>query len=654
MPGSARNLRRHLAFSLLRHFTPHMRKIFALFLVPAAVFAQDKPNILWITAEDMSATLGCYGDDYAITPNIDKLAGQGVRYTHAFATAPVCSPARSTLITGVYATSLGTQRLRSMFPIPERVRGFPGYLRKLGYYATNNVKTDYNCAEHARLIEESWDESSETAHWRGKKDGQPFFHVFNDMTSHQSRSMVWPYAEFEQKVASQLSPEQLHDPAKAPIPPYYPDTPVIRQTVARFYDCVTAMDKHVGEMLGQLDEDGLTDNTIVFFYSDHGSGMPRHKRNLQDTGMHVPLIIRFPEKWSHLAPAKPGETVDRLVSFVDFAPTVLSILGVEIPAHMQGVPFLGEAAGEPRRYVFGARDRVDEAFDLARSVRDKKWLYIRNFMPHISYHQPTAWPGQGEIRQEITRIAEAGELQPGPQQNYAGPTKAIEELYDTEADPLCLENLAENPEFAGELNRLRSEQLYWSLETADVGFLPESIAASLADETPLLDLHDPDLLAEVRDAAEITSRGIDGKLDAIAALQSERPAVRYWGAVGLRVLGKHALDAERHLGAALSDESAAVRIEAAGALVELSGAQAGLTILGEEVESDNLISALHACRTIELLGTRAASLRPQVERVSAKCKKGMGQVVNPLIPGKTDEFMFLGFSADAFLAKLDG
>ncbi|MEM7012264.1 MAG: sulfatase, partial [Verrucomicrobiota bacterium] len=414
-----------------------MRKILTCltFLASAAAAAaEDRPNILWYTAEDMSPVLGCYGDDYSYTPNIDKLASEGVRYTNAFATAPVCSPARSTLITGVYATSMGTQRLRSQFPIPKNIVGFPKYLRDLGYYTTNNVKTDYNCAQHQRLIDESWDEVSENAHWSGKKEGQPFFHIFNDMDSHQSRSMVWPYQDFVDKIRSQLPKDLHHDPAKAPIPPYWPDTEITRREQARFYDCVSVMDKHFGEMLEQLEKDGLADNTIVFFYSDHGSGMPRHKRNLQDTGMHVPLIIRFPEKWKHLAPAAPGETVDQLVSFVDFAPTMLSILGVDIPEYMMGTAFLGEQAGEPREYVYGARDRVDEAADLSRSVRDKRWLYIRNFMPHISPNQPCFWPGQGDIRKEIHELADAGKIaKDTPAWAYAGPRKAREELYDTDA-----------------------------------------------------------------------------------------------------------------------------------------------------------------------------------------------------------------------------
>ncbi|MEE3218890.1 MAG: sulfatase, partial [Planctomycetota bacterium] len=272
--------------------------------------AEESPNILWITAEDMSAVLGCYGDDYATTPNIDRLAEQSVRYTHAFATAPVCSPSRSCLITGCYAPSLGTQQMRSAFPIPTHMQGFPALLRRRGYYTSNNVKTDYNTANWKQITAASWNESSNNGHWRNREDkSRPFFSVFNLMTSHQSRSMVWPHARFVKEVQSRLAAGEIHDPAQAPLPPYYPDTPVVRRTVARFYDCVTAMDKEVGALLKQLADDGLAEDTIVFFFSDHGTGLPRHKRARLDSGMHVPLLIRFPDKFKHLAAAKPGESL---------------------------------------------------------------------------------------------------------------------------------------------------------------------------------------------------------------------------------------------------------------------------------------------------------------------------------------------------------
>ena len=276
-----------------------MRRLILSFLLSlgATVSAAERPNILWITAEDMSPVLGCYDDQFAVSPNIDRLAKESVRYTRAFASAPVCSPSRSCLITGCYPPSLSTQQMRSGFAIPKSMRGFPEHLRARGYYTSNNVKTDYNTGNYADIIRHSWNESSATAHWRKRPDEkQPFFSIFNLMTSHQSRSMVWPYERFKKDVQSRLSVSEIHDPTKVPLPPYYPDTPLIRRELARFYDCVTAMDKEVGVILQQLEDDGLADNTIVFFYSDHGNGMPRHKRALLDSGMHVPLLIRFPKK----------------------------------------------------------------------------------------------------------------------------------------------------------------------------------------------------------------------------------------------------------------------------------------------------------------------------------------------------------------------
>ena len=371
---------------------------------PIAV-AGERPNILWITTEDMSPNLGCYGDPNARTPNIDALAKRSVRYTHAFASAPVCSPARSCLITGMYATSLGTQRLRSQFPIPKEVRGFSAYLRDTGYYCSNNVKTDYNIRDEAAFIKDAWDESSVTAHWKNRKTNQPFFAVFNSTTTHQTRTGVWPHEQFEKEVASKLTTEERHDPAKLTLPPYYPDTPLARKAWARYHDCITAMDKEVGALLNELETAGAAQNTIVFFFSDHGMGMPRGKRTLQDSGMQVPLLIYFPEKWKHLAPAQAGVTTDRLVSFVDFAPTVLSLLGIEAPNYMQGSAFLGAAAAKAREYTFGARDRVDEAFDVARSARGSRWLYIRNYMPHLSWMQPEGFSDNLDFRREFKLLA---------------------------------------------------------------------------------------------------------------------------------------------------------------------------------------------------------------------------------------------------------
>ena len=602
-----------------------------------------RPNILWITVEDMSANLGCWGDRYALTPNLDRLAAQSVRYTNVYATAPVCSPVRSCLITGCYATSLGTMNLRSRFPVPREMTGFPAILRRAGTFCTNNVKTDYNTANEPAIVEASWDACSSKAHWRARQPGQPFFAVFNDMVTHQSRTMVWPYEQFQRQVQSQLGPGERHDPAKAPVPPYYPDTPVIRRTIARTYDCITAMDKHVGSLLRELDDAGVADDTIVFFYSDHGAGLPRHKRALYDSGLHVPLLIRFPKNHQHLAPAAPGSTVDRLVSFVDFPPTVLSLLGLDIPDYMQGTPFLGRAAGKPRRYVYGARDRVDEASDLARSVRDERFLYIRTFMPHLSWHQPSAWPGQGEIRKEITRLAAEGKLS-GPQLAYAGPTRPIEELYDCRADPQQLHNLADAPAHKTVLERMRAALADWMRETHDVGFLAEAdMAERSRGSTPYALARDARRYPQERilAAADLAGRGPAVLEKQIALLADADASVRYWAAVGLRAQGAAANSARHALVKALDDPSRSVRIEAAGALAALGHGDRALPLLIRELSSRAPCAPVHAARTLEMLGEKA---RPVLADMQAAAKAVRDK--------KGDGAMFIRFALNAALEKL--
>ena len=635
------------------------------FVAPAADAAEGKPNILWITAEDMSPTLGCYGDEYATSPNIDRLATESVRYTHAFATAPVCSPSRSCLITGCYAPSLGTHQMRSAFPIPEFMTGFPSELRQqLDYYTTNNVKTDYNTANWEKIVAASWNESSDTAHWRKRSDeqnDQPFFSVFNLMTSHQSRTMVWPYEQFQSDVQSRLSADEKHDPGTVPLPPYYVDTPVVRRELARYYDCVTAMDQEVGRILEQLESDGLADNTIVFFYSDHGSGMPRHKRALFDSGMHVPLLIRFPEKWRHLAPANPGETLDRLVSFVDFGPTVLSLAGAEIPDFMQGQPFLGDADTEPREFVYGHRDRVDEVRDLARSVRDKRWLYIRNFMPHLGYNQPTSWPDQGAIRHEFYRLTDR-EKMTDAQWQFAGPTRPVEELYDCQADPLNLNNLANDPQQNERLSKLRDTLFDHLFATRDFGFIAESEAWRMTSGTTPWGLTrgygtsqeqenaTGSVISSISAAFSFSAKGQERDL---SLMLSGETYTGYWDAIALNSVADISAVEKTQLSKKLNHTSAAIRIEAANTLIRHGHPEAALEQLITELASDDLTSVLHTIRTVEMLPKPPAEAVPAVEKLIARCEIIRPPDTPPTVvtAGDQDLAMFIMMSANAFLKK---
>ncbi len=608
----------------------------------------DRPNILWITVEDMSPSLGCYGDTYAATPNIDKLAAESVRYTHVFATAPVCSPVRSCMITGVVASSLGTPNLRSKMPIPKKMTGFPSYLRAAGYYCTNNVKTDYNTSNAPAIIKASWDQCSSKAHWRGRKAGQPFFAIFNDMVTHQSRTMVWPYAKFAKDIRAKLPAAQRHDPDTAPLPPYYPDTPTTRRTVARYYDCITTMDRNVGRILKELADDGLADETIVFFYSDHGAGLPRHKRLLLDSGTRVPLLIRFPAKYQHLAPATGGKTVDRLLSFVDFPPTVLGLVGLPVPDYMQGKAFLGAEAAPPRTHVYGARDRVDEAFDLARSVRDDNWLYIRNYMPHLSYNQPSWYSDQGEIRQDITVLAKAGRLTTAAQKHYAGPTRAREELYDTANDPHQINNLAESPAHTQRLAAMRKLLRKWMIDTRDLGLLPEwDMARRAGRSTPYAMARAARgyPLETILAAAELVGAGPAAMPRQITLLGHADSAVRYWAVVGLRALGDKARLAVPALTKALADDSPVVRVEVAWALVDLGpGEQAdALNVLRKALADRDGRVALRAARALQMLGPKAKPALTAMKRALATSKRGRG-----------DSAMFIRFSLDPAVKVLSG
>lgn len=576
--------------------------------------APSRPNIVWITAEDMSATMGCYGDPQADTPHLDAMAAESTRYTHAFATSPVCSPSRACLINGLIATAQGTHPMRSEFPLPDAMLGFPKWLREAGYYTSNNVKTDYNSAAEGRIIRASWDANGPEADWRGRDEGQPFFAIFNLMTTHQTRTMVWPEEQFRREVQSRLPARRRQDPATVRLPPYYPDTPLVRRYVARYYDCVAVMDAEVGEILGRLRADGLEGDTIVFFYSDHGSGMPRHKRVLHDSGMHVPLLIRFPERFREAAPTAAGGSDDRLVSFEDFGPTVLSLAGVpRLPSFMRGRPFLGPLSAEPRDYVYGHRDRVDEAVDMARSIRSRDFLYIRTYMPHLSWNQPYAFGDQSPLRGEFEGLAASGEVDAAVR-GFVSPRRPREALFDCQRDPDNLVNLidsAEHRAIAAELRRRLRDEL---LATRDLGFVPEiemwshstgDDGAAIpplrwAQATPAERWRD-----RLRGASLVGRSPTDEPQvgDTIVRLFGDPDAsVRYWAAVACSAAEAIPDAVLQRLRRAADDPSLAVRVEAAGALAAHGEEGLADETFDELLRSDDETVLLHTARTLERLG----------------------------------------------------
>jgi len=431
-----------------------------------------RPNILWLSAEDISPDLGCYGDGYATTPHIDALARKSVRYDRAYSHSGVCAPSRSGIITGMYPTAIGTHHMRCSGVPPAGVKCFPEYLRAAGYYCTNNRKTDYQF----EAPRSAWDESSDRAHWRNRPQGTPFFSVVNFTVCHESQ--VRSRAP-ELLARIEALGDDRHDPAEVDLPPYHADTPATRRDWAQYYDVITLMDKEVGQVLAELDGEGLAEDTIVWFWGDHGRGLTRGKRWLYESGTRIPLLIHVPEKWRDwVRPGDPsslaGGTRDDLVSFIDFAPAMLSLAGVPIPEHMQGQAFLGREERPPRTYVYGARDRMDETYDLIRAVRDKRFRYLRNYMPYVSYAQEIEYMDLMPMAQDLRRLHREGQLDEA-QARWFAPRKPLEELYDVDADPHEVNNLAEAPAYREDLLRLRRAHETWMADTGDVGLIPEPI-----------------------------------------------------------------------------------------------------------------------------------------------------------------------------------
>ncbi len=571
----------------------------------AADTQSDRPNILWITCEDTSPDFGCYGDSYAVTPNVDRLAAQGTRYNLCFSHAPVCAPSRSGLILGMYPTTVGSHHMRSQVPPRADWRTYSSYLREAGYYCTNNSKTDYNFP----VPKDAWDENGPKAHFRNRPNkSQPFFAIFNDTVSHESQSR--PTEQQYAKNTRRLTPEQRHDPAKAKLPAYLPDTPVVRKNWAICYDNVTAMDYTVGDLLAQLEADGLADNTVVFFYGDHGRGLTRGKRWLYDSGTRVPLVIRWPGK------IKPQTVSDDLVAFVDLGPTVLSIAGIKPPANMQGQPLLGKyQAPTPREYVYGARDRMDERIDMFRSVRDKQFKYIRNYMPWQPYAQHIDYMTQMPMYQELVRLRAAGVLHGAPAL-WMAKSKPVEELYDCVADRDEVVNLAEKPEHRATLERMRAESKRWMIETNDLGLLPEALMLDRMAADPngwREKIVASGLLKRLAEVESLFHVDESATAKLVELSRDPEPAIRYWAVTGLRQRAVSASNPElfRKL---VTDESPLVRIAAADQLGELGKHDEGMPILIEALKHDNFAVAHSAALALDSWGEHA---RPALSALQA-------------------------------------
>jgi uncharacterized sulfatase len=573
------------------------------YLSPTETLADDRPNILWLSTEDIGPEIGCYGDPDAVTPNIDAFAKQGMIYDYAWSNYPVCAPARTTIIGGMYAACNGAGNMRSGVVIPDGVQLFPKYLREAGYYCTNATKEDYNYL----ATEDTWDQSNGKAHYRNRKDGQPFFAVFNYTGTHESKIRKRPHTP-------------VIDPASVTLKSYWPDIPEVRQDLAQYHDNITTMDKWVQKHLDQLEKSGQADNTIVIFFGDHGGGMPRHKRFAGDSGQRVPFIVHVPEKLKSHAGSDfaPGSHLKRPVGFIDLAPTMLSIAGIKPKEFMQGHAFLGAHQAAAPKYLYGLRDRMDERPDTSRAVRDEKYIYVRNYMPHVPAGQFIGYQQETNTTRIWNEMFKAGKLNEVQSQFWKN--HPAEELYDLESDPEETVNLVKSDEHKEVLERFRAEHRASMIRFGDLGLIPEAILLDFgqAKKSRRLVLEDPDQfpLTEIFEIANLAANpepGDEEKLKA-AAMRSSA-SVRYWGAMGMLIDGQSGFDGyAESLSVLVKDDCASVAIVAAEAMARFG--DDGQRTVGIETlkklsdkTNSNYYASIHALNAVDRLNLGAEEMQ---------------------------------------------
>ncbi|MDP4680265.1 MAG: sulfatase-like hydrolase/transferase, partial [Cyclobacteriaceae bacterium] len=523
------------------------------------------------------------------------------------APAPVCAPTRSSIITGVFANSLGTHQMRSSYPIPKGFKFYPKYLREAGYYCTNQSKEDYNTINQ----KDAWNESGKEASYNNRQEGQPFFHIYNFTISHES------------SVHKSIPTDELrHDPKKVPIPPYHPRTEAMEHDWAQYYDKVEDLDTKVGEVLAEIEEAGLTENTIIFYYSDHGGVLGRSKRFMYESGLKVPLIVSIPKKYQYLAEEMSGSTTDRFVNLLDMAPTVLNLIGSNIPDYMQGKPFLGKNTKKAES-SFGFRGRMDERFDLVRTVRNKEYRYIKNYMPHRIYGQYIEYLWRAPSMKSWEQAYLNGEL--NETQSAFWKEKPAEELYNIKDDPHNINNLAADPELSKVLADLRKECQNWQRNIIDVGFIPEPMIERISADTPMYDYVRKDVFPfdRIMETANMATTRNPDHIDELAErLNDSNPIVRYWALVGFAILSDQAnlpLDKIRGL---INDEEISVRIVASEVLYKTGEKEAALTTLIDCLGSELMMARTMALNVLALMGEESRPALSAVQMVAGKTISG--------------------------------
>ncbi|WP_339707393.1 sulfatase [uncultured Kriegella sp.] len=518
-----------IGFKVQKHITFHcLSVIFALLGSCTTTSDQDlqPPNIVWITSEDNSKHyMKLFDDNGVATPNIKALAETGLVFNKCFSNAPVCSVARSTLISGCYAPRVGAQYHRKLqkVPMPENVLMFPTYLRAAGYHTSNNSKEDYNFFKNDSV----WDESSKTASWKNRNGRQPFFHVFNIGTTHESS------LHFNKTQMTTNKTETNTD--LFTVQPNHPDTELFNYTNARYRDNIVKMDRQVGEVVAELKEEGLLDNTFIFYFGDHGGVLPGSKGYLYETGLHVPLVVHIPNKYAHLVASEIGSTLETFVSFIDFAPTVLNLAGVAIPNAIDGKPFLGKSVKADNRVLrnetYSYADRFDEKYDMVRAVRKGKYKYIRNYQPFNFDGLMNNYRYKQLAYQEWAELYHKGKLSEIQAQFFK--PRAPEQLFDVEADPYETQNLAQKADFADILKEMRQKLIDWTEEMPDLSFFPEHFLIKNAIENPVaFGQANKNNIQKYRTIADLSLTNFANAKAALrTSLQSEHPWERYWALI---------------------------------------------------------------------------------------------------------------------------
>lgn len=577
-----------------------------IFFTALSIAAQENknPNILWITSEDNSASwIGCYGNKYAETPHIDQLAKEGFQYMNTYANAPVCAAQRSTWITGIMSLSMGTHNMRSFYKIPnEKIQYYPELLKDAGYYTANFKKMDYNIG--GKKGEDVWDNPN-PVDWSALKKNQPFFQVINLGNSHESKA----FGEVD---------NTAHNPKDVELAKYHPDVPDVRKNYAKYFDAIHEMDSDVGAKLKKLKEFGLEENTIVIYVSDHGGVLPRSKRFLFANSLHCPLVVKIPEQFKSLYPEKkPGSKVDRLVSFVDMPKTWISVAGGHIPEVMQGNIFLGDGTEKEDEYSFAFRGRMDERIDNARALMDKKYLYIKNYMPYVPWmqHLTYLW-GMKATQAWVKEVEEerANELQA----RFFKPKQWVEELYDMEQDPDCAVNLALEKKHQKRLKKMRTALHQKQLKYFDGGLLPETEMQRLAAlyKTTVYDLiRNPkqfDFIGAI-ELADIAMEQDPKNLKILrTSLDSPNLEIRYWATIGCFLLeDSYAGDKM------LNDESHEISAMASWLLIKTGDEAKGLQRLNKLIE-ERSYALLTIFNMAEWIGESGKKLMQSINKVDLK------------------------------------